>query len=269
MAKSVHQRFWSTHKAVSVPDWLYPMLRSVRIDRDEERELFRRWRELGDKSALDKIILSNTPAMLQLASKYSGHGIAIEDLLNDAVIGAIGAAQTFDVSHADGARFLTFALYSMWAQIEGAIGDLKGAVRYTRSSAEYAALFRKGTKAAPIQIAVSLDEPVDTSVEGGASRGDMLADSAPNPEEAVTANDVGTRRSKLIADCVNELPERLATIIRRRKLADVPASLRELSTQLGVTRERVRQLEAMAMTQLEGKLRSRDVNESSVDVWLG
>ena len=269
MAMCVHQKFWAKHRPMSVPDWLRPMLRTVRIDRDEETELFRRWRELGDKAALDKIILSNTPAMLQLASKYSGHGIPIEDLLNDAVIGAIGAAQTFDVSHADGARFLTFALYSMWAQIEGAIGDLKGAVRYTRSSKEYAALFRKGKDAAPIQIAVSLDEPADTSIEGGMTRGEMLQDSGPNPEEAVTANDVGARRSKLIADCVNELPERMALIIRQRRLADVPASLKELSTQLSVTKERVRQLEAIAMAQLEAKLRVRDVNKSSVGVWLG
>jgi RNA polymerase sigma-32 factor len=105
---------------------------------------------------------------------------------------------------------------------------------------------------------VSLNAPVSTEEETGAERQDLLLSEAPLPDETVSGMIDGDRRTKWLKSALEVLNERELKIIKRRRLSEDGATLDQLGQELGISKERVRQLESRALKKLEEVL----VNEN-------
>ena len=101
----------------------------------------------------------------------------------------------------------------------------------------------------------SLNAPVSDRSED--SWQDFLADQRPNSEENVVSVQDGRTRARWLVEALRELPQREQTIIRKRRLTENGATLEELGRVLGVSKERVRQLEHRALTKLRKSISQR------------
>ncbi|MCB1456395.1 MAG: sigma-70 family RNA polymerase sigma factor, partial [Nitratireductor sp.] len=101
---------------------------------------------------------------------------------------------------------------------------------------------------------MSLNATLADDGEGGSQRQDYLADDAPLPDEAVETMIDGERRKLWLADALNTLNARERKIIHSRRLSDDGATLEELGSELGISKERVRQIENRALEKLRETL---------------
>jgi RNA polymerase primary sigma factor len=238
----------------------------------EETALGRRIAQ-GDEEALHELIEGNLRFVVQVAFKYQGHGLPLSDLINEGNIGLMHAASKFDPER--GTRFITYAVWWIRQAIMHALAAGGGVVRLPVKQAEMLAKLRqefeasqraKGTdptveelaqalEMLPADVAdllrvyrpqVSLDAPL--TEEGEISRLDITpSGSLPSSEEAY----VYASMAHEVQDLLGRLEPRQATILRERfGLEDEPKSLAEIGRELGLSRERVRQLEAQARRQL-------------------
>ena len=258
------------------PDALTPYLAEVRrkplLSPAEETELGRRIAQ-GDEEALHKLVEHNLRFVVQVALKYQGHGLPLPDLINEGNIGLMHAASKFDPERCT--RFITYAVWWIRQAIMHALAAGGGVVRLPVKQAEMLAKLRrefeaiqraKGTDPTVEELAqaleippedvadllrvyrpqVSLDAPL--TEEGDASRLDLMpSGSLPSSEETY----VYASMAHEVQDLLGRLEPRQATILRERfGLEDEPKSLAEIGRELGLSRERVRQLEAQARRQL-------------------
>lgn len=238
----------------------------------EETELGRRIVQ-GDEKALHELVEGNLRFVVQVALKYQGHGLPLADLINEGNIGLMHAASKFDPER--GTRFITYAVWWIRQAIMHALATSGGVVRLPVKQAEMLAKLRqefeaiqraKGTDPTAEELAqalgispedvadllrvyrpqVSLDAPL--ADEGAVSHLDRLAsESLPPSEEAYAYASM----AREVQDLLGRLEPRQATILREHfGFEDEPKSLAEIGRELGLSRERVRQLEAQARRQL-------------------
>lgn len=267
----------------AMPPSVAARTRKRMLTAEQERELLRSWQEDSDARALDRLLRAYEPLCQSLARRFEG--VAERgDLLQEARLGLLDAVGRFDPAY--GTRLATYA--SFWIQERlrrytmetlplvriprntrqtlsravldagrAAPGDAgePNANRATREVAE-----RYGVSESVVAMAgqsrgaghvVSLDTPAATSDGEEAQRPiDILPAEAPSPEQQVEArHDTAVRRAWL-RDAVGRLDARKARIIRRRHMAPTPTTLEALAREFGVSKERVRQLEAAAMRDL-------------------
>jgi RNA polymerase primary sigma factor len=246
----------------------YPLLTAA-----EEVELAKRV-ERGDTAAKERMINSNLRLVVSIAKKYQGHELALLDLIQEGIIGLIRAVEKFDWRL--GYKFSTYATWWIRQAVQRGVANKSRTIRIpvhivereqriTRAERELSArLGRPPTdeevaRAAQLsakkyrevrdaaRAVTSLDRPV--GAEGDASFGDLLPHDAAGPEEEVT---VSLERNALL-QAVDELPDRERDVVKWRYGLNGdtdPASLEEIGRRLGLTRERVRQIEAVALKRL-------------------
>jgi RNA polymerase primary sigma factor len=238
----------------------------------EEVELGHRIAQ-GDEEALHALVERNLRFVVQVALKYQGHGLPLSDLINEGNIGLLHAARKFDPER--GTRFITYAVWWIRQAIMHALATGGRVVRLSVRQAEmltklrrkFAEILReKGAdptveelaqalEMPPADVAdllrvyrpqVSLDAPL--TEEGDVSRLDILSsESLPSSEEAYAYASMLHE----VQDLLGRLDPRQATILQERfGFAGEPKSLAEIGRELGLSRERIRQLEARARRQL-------------------
>ena len=240
------------------------------LTHEEEIDLGRRTRE-GDKTARSKLIEKNLRLVIPVAKKYRGMGLPFGDLIQEGNIGLMRAADKFDPEK--GFRFSTYATWWIRQAVQRAVADKGRTIRVpvhmgekirkmARTYNELSAQLQreptdeevaerlswdvdrvKEVKSA-IPDATSLNQPL-SSDEGSSELGDFVEDERESGAVGEVVRELETRR---LVESVAGLPERQRRVLVRRYGLDgeKPATLADLSEELEVSRERVRQLQREA-----------------------
>jgi RNA polymerase primary sigma factor len=246
----------------------YPLLTAA-----QEVEIAKRI-EAGDKDAKDLLVNSNLRLVVSIAKKYQGHGLTLLDLIQEGIIGLIRAAEKFDWRK--GFKFSTYATWWIRQAVQRGVANKARTIRIpvhivereakiSRAERELIAKLERAptdeevsnaTKLPVKQVrevraaaraVASLDKPVGE--EGGAAYGDLFASEERTPDEQVELE----LTEKALHEAIAELSEREQRILTLRyglSGTEDPKSLEEIGRILGITRERVRQLEGEALRRL-------------------
>ena len=248
---------------------------------EQERELC--WKIIHDNcpQARDTMIRSNLRLVVNIAKRYNNRGLPLTDLIEEGNLGLLRAVEAFDPDQ--GARFSTYASWWIKQSIKRALINAVQPIhipaymvelisRWKRASAELTE--RLGRQPSINELAAAMDLPPKkvriirkavrafqrpTQAGGGGDDGpslsEMLSDSrTPQPDErALQTDDLNTIRKLLDA-----IDQREATILRMRFGLDgrEPLTLKEIGREIGLTRERVRQIEIDALKKLNERLTS-------------
>ena len=258
------------------------------LTRDREFELATAWRDRGDIAALHELVRAYTRLVIAAAARFRNYGLPIGDLVQEGTIGLMQATARFDPDR--DVRFSTYATWWIRSAMQDYVLRNWSIVRTGTTAAQKSLFFNLRRLRARIeetsgeafgedgrrQIAATLKVDItevetmeqrlsanDQSLNAPLSEGgdenwqDFLADSRPTPEEAVISLRDDRRRSAWLAEALDELSPRERRIIRERRLREVSATLEELGRELGVSKERVRQLESRALLKLRASMSRR------------
>ncbi|WP_312798262.1 RNA polymerase factor sigma-32 [Tianweitania sp.] len=258
------------------------------LERGEEHDLALRWKDHQDQEALHKITTAHMRLVISMAAKFRYFGLSMSDLIQEGHVGLLEAAARFEPDRE--VRFSTYATWWIRASIQDYILRNWSIVRGGTSSAQKALFFnlrrlraRLAQGSEPLSNAAiyeeistvlgvtvadvavmdsrlsgydtSLNAPVSGDDSNGASdRMDFLVSDAPLPDEIVTETIDVERRSRWLGSALEVLNERERRIIEERRLQDDGATLESLGAKLGISKERVRQIENRAMEKLRAAL---------------
>lgn len=251
------------------------------LSKDEEQRLTRAWREDSDEESLHALIEAYSRLVIATAARFRHYGLPSGDLIQEGVLGLMQAANRFEPE-----RDLRFATYASW-WVRSAMQDFvlrNWSIVRTGTTAAQKSLFfnmrrlrrqieenngevfgQNGREMIAAQLGVRLTdvEEMEGRLFGGdsslnAALGedaetawiDMLADERPTPEDSVQVQHDQDRWRDWIDQALGCLNDRERVIIKERRLKENGVTLESLGERLGVSKERVRQLESRAMKKM-------------------
>jgi RNA polymerase primary sigma factor len=246
----------------------YPLLTAA-----EEVELAKQI-ERGNQAAKDKMINSNLRLVVSIAKKYQGHGLSLLDLIQEGIIGLIRAVEKFDWRR--GYKFSTYATWWIRQAVQRGVANKSRTIRIPVHIVEREQKIARAERELVLQLermptdeevarkaklnvkhvretrnaartVASLDKTVGD--DSDTKFGDLVAQAS---EDVAAEVQVALDESAL-HHAINELPEREQEVIRMRYGLDdemEPKSLEEIGRRMGITRERVRQIETQALSRL-------------------
>lgn len=262
------------------------------LERDEEHALAVRWKDDRDEVALHRLAQAHMRLVIALAARFRHYGLPMADLIQEGHVGLLEAASRFEPERE--VRFSTYATWWIRASVQDYILRNWSIVRGGTSSSQKALFFNLRRLRARLsqtmeigvartaihrEIAVavgvseadvalmdarlsspemSLNAPShDGETSAGTERMDFLIDKGPLPDEVVSEAIDGERRVRWLRAALDVLSERELSILRERRLNDEGATLESLGDRLGISKERVRQIENRALEKLRKVLIDR------------
>ncbi|HZY14110.1 MAG TPA: RNA polymerase factor sigma-32 [Beijerinckiaceae bacterium] len=261
------------------------------LERGEEHALAVRWKDQRDEDALHQLASAHMRLVIALAARFRHYGLPMADLIQEGHVGLLEAAARFEPERE--VRFSTYATWWIRASIQDYILRNWSIVRGGTSSAQKALFFNLrrlraklaqdrgnggnsamfatiakaiGVSSADVELMdtrlsgpdVSLNGPViESDNQGSAERVDFLVDDKPLPDEAVGETIDSTRRVRWLNDALMILSDRELRIVRERCLNEESSTLESLGNRLGISKERVRQIENRALEKLRRALEER------------
>ena len=258
------------------------------LEQSEEYMLAKRFQEHGDADAAEKLITSHLRLVAKIAMGYRGYGLPIGEVISEGNVGLMQSVKKFDPEK--GFRLATYAMWWIRASIQEYILRSWSLVKMGTTAAQKKLFFNlrkvKGqmkaledgdlrpehVTAIATRLGVTEDEVVSMNrrMAGGDSSlnaplrsdtesewQDFLTDESADQETMLAERDEMDERHELLQAALGELTDREKAIIQARRLKDEPETLEELSTQFGVSRERVRQIEVRAFEKVQKAVKNR------------
>lgn len=253
------------------------------LSREEEDALVERFQRTGDADARHILLTAQLGAVVAIALRYRHYGLPVDELASEGNLGLVHALTKFERSH--GTRFMTYARFWVRARIVNYVirsssvvgaGPLRSKLffKLRRERAKILALVGEGERAEqmlgealdlPAEKAKSLlrrlesrDLSLDTPVhdESATTYGDTLPSLEPQQDEALARAQTSGRLRDGMARAIQVLDARERFIVEERLMAysEDERSLAEIGRELGVSRERARQLESRAKRKLRKRL---------------
>jgi RNA polymerase sigma-32 factor len=257
--------------------YLYDVRRFAMLERDQEYELAKRWREHGDRDAADQLVTSHLRLAVKIAMGYRGYGLPISEIISEGNVGLMQALKRFEPEK--GFRFATYAMWWIKASIQdyilrswslvkiGTTTNQKKLFFKLRSAKSKIAALESGDLH-PDQVAMiaknldvadqdvidmnrrlggdrSINAPLHEDGETGEWQ-DYLVDQSPSPEAIIVEQDEKDHQRRALIAAIDVLDDRERRIFEARYLADEPLTLEDLAANFKVSRERIRQIEVRA-----------------------
>lgn len=257
--------------------YLHDIRQFAMLERDQEYNLAKRWREHGDRDAADQIVTSHLRLAVKIARGYRGYGLPISEIIAEGNVGLMQALNHFEPEK--GFRFATYAMWWIRACIQdyilrswslvkiGTTANQKKLFFKLRSAKSKIAALESGDLL-PDQVALIAknldvtnqdvvdmnrrlggDKSINAPMHGDGETGEWqerLVDQSPSPEAIVVEQDEKHHRLKALVAAIDVLDDRERRIFEARRLADEPLTLEDLAAKFNVSRERIRQIEARA-----------------------
>lgn len=252
------------------------------LEREEELNLATAWKEKGDEQALHALTTAYMRLVISTATKFRHYGLPFPDLVSEGNIGLMQAAARFEPERE--VRFSTYATWWIRASIQDYVLRNWSIVRTGTTAAQKSLFFNlrrlraliKDTSSGQLTpenrayvaqaLRVGEDDvekmasrlaAVDRSLnapfseDGEGEWQDLLADENPDPETQVMQDRDQAQRAQWLAEALSMLSEREQLIIRERRLGEDSVTLEKLGERLGISKERVRQVEHQALKKLK------------------
>ncbi len=260
----------------------YPILEA-----DEEFSFAKRWRDFGDEEAMEKLVTSHLRLVAKIAVGYRGYGLMLSDLIAEGNIGIMQAVNKFDPDR--GFRLSTYAMWWIRASIQEYVLYSRSLVKMGTTASQKKLFFNLRKVKAHIgalddgglcpehvaeisnRLHVSETEVIDMNYrlsrgdqslnapfreDSGGEWQDFLIDECDDQEIAFGAIEEFNSRRQLLKQAMQKLSKRERHIITERRIKDSPVTLRKLSDEYGISRERVRQIEVRAFEKICKTVRS-------------
>lgn len=262
-------------------------MKAPMLEADHELDLARRWRDHEDERALHELTTAYMRLVISMASKFRHYGLPLSDLVQEGNVGLMQAAARFEPS-----REVRFSTYASWwirssiqdfvlrnwsivrtgttaaqkslffnlRRLRAKIDDTGDAVMTEENRkwvAEHLGVPERDVAAMASRLSASdrsLNAPLATDAD--AQWQDLLPDEAETPDQQVEYAHDQARRKAWIAEALKSLNERETMIILERRLTDDTITLEVLGKRLGISKERVRQIEHQALGKLRKALTS-------------
>lgn len=256
------------------------------LERAEEHDLAVRWKDNRDELALHKLTSAHMRLVISVAGRFRHYGLSMPDLIQEGHIGLLEAAARFDPERE--VRFSTYATWWIRASVQDHVLRNWSIVRGGTSSSQKALFFnlrrlraqmtRGGqdridpavhariADAIGVSVAdvanmdarlsgpdLSLNAPLQNDEDSG-QRMDFLPDMTPLQDESVGEAIDSDRRVTWLRDALKVLSEREMNILKERRLGEEARTLESLGDTLGISKERVRQIENRALAKLKAEL---------------
>jgi RNA polymerase sigma-32 factor len=267
--------------------YLSDIRRFAMLERNQEYELAKRWREDRDRDAANQLVTSHLRLAAKIAMGYRGYGLPISEIISEGNVGLMQALSRFEPEK--GFRFATYAMWWIRASIQdyilrswslvkiGTTANQKKLFFKLRSAKSKIAALESGDLH-PDQVALiakdldvtdqdvvdmnrrlggdkSINAPLHENGETGEWQ-DHLVDQSPSPETIVVEQDEKLHRHTALIAAIEVLEGRERRIFEARLLADNPATLEDLAAQFNVSRERIRQIEVRAFEKVRKAARN-------------
>lgn len=255
------------------------------LEREEELALATAWREDGDEEALHKLTSAYMRLVIAVAARFRQYGLPFPDLVQEGNIGLMQAAARFEPER--GLRFSTYATWWIRSSIQdyvlrnwsivrtgttaaqkslffnlrrlrALISDVSGGAMSPENRAYVAQALKVGEDDVDSMAArlAAVDRSLNApfTEEGEGEWQDLLADERPDPEAAVMETRDTAARQEWIREAMSRLSARERHIITQRRLIEDTVTLEKLGEELGISKERVRQIEHQALMKLKKSL---------------